>query len=62
MSAVGQKPTNGPQQKYDFVRFGPKADKGEHAWIVRYVPLAAVNAKRKTANAAVAPKSDQLLC
>ena len=40
MSAMGQKPTNGPQQKYDFVRFGPKADIRRRERNVREVPEA----------------------
>jgi len=36
---LGQKRTNRPELKSTFVRFGPKADKPERNWIVRYVPI-----------------------
>jgi hypothetical protein len=35
MSALGQKQTNGPGPKSDFVRYCPKADKRGRDWIVR---------------------------
>jgi hypothetical protein len=37
---LGQKRTNHLGLKSTFVRFGPKADKTERNWIVRFVPIA----------------------
>jgi hypothetical protein len=37
-SELGQKRTNRRGPKSTVVRFGPKADKSEHNWIVRLVP------------------------
>jgi hypothetical protein len=43
MSLMGQKRTNHLGLKSTFVRFGPKADKTERNWIVRFVPKAEIS-------------------
>jgi len=44
MSLLGHKRTNHLAPKSILVRFGPKADKNEHNWIVRYVPISNIDA------------------
>jgi hypothetical protein len=40
MSALGQSRPSNSASQLTFVRFGPKADKRGHNWIVRFVPTA----------------------